>query len=116
MTQQFSARTRMDHMAENRGWAVSHSTVLANGNEQPVCTYTAGRYELMVVWTLCDHVSRAKLTRTDTGLVDKMPEKFGLLPDLDRWNKRFSWVAVRLFDLAPTDLSVVPHARARSTL
>lgn len=113
----FSARLRMDQMAENRGWHIERSSVVAsNGHEQPVCTYTADRYEIQVVWTLCDHVSRAKLTRTDTGMVDRMPDRFGYLPDLARWNARFSWVAVRLFDLAPTNLSVIPHAKARSAL
>lgn len=109
----YTARHRMDGIARNRGWEVNQGAIVTRkGAEQPLSTYRAGGYQIDVVWTLSDHVSRAKLV--GNGLADDTPDEWWWLDPQDRWNKRFCWVAVRLYDLAPNGMSIVPHARARS--
>jgi hypothetical protein len=111
----FTARHRLDQMAENRGWSRSKRTMIDHkGLEHAVSVYTAPCFEMEVVWTGCDHVSRATLRRTDTGLTDETASEWTFLPSLKRWDKRFCWCAVRIYDLAPTDAVVIPHARTRS--
>src|SRR4051812_47892652 len=111
----YTPRHRLDQMAENRGWVLDKQALIdPKGGEHRVSVYTCDRYQMTVVWTGCDHVSRAELLRTDSGLTDETPEEWTFLESLQRWNKRFSWCAVRIYDLAPARLSVVPHAKTRS--
>lgn len=109
----YTARHRMDGIARNRGWQVRRG-VLVNrrGYEQLLSTYITGRHQLDVVWTQTDHVCRATLR--GNGFTDDTPDRWWWLDPQDRWNKGFCWVAVRLYDLAPTHVSIVPHAKARS--
>lgn len=111
----FSARHRLDQMAANRGWSLDKRTLIdPRGDEHRVSVYTCPRHAMEVVWTGCDHVSRATLTDA-TGLIDETPQEWVFLQNAAaRWNKRFSWCAVRIFDLAPADVSIIPHAKARS--